>query len=373
MSNVAEAIIPWTTGPISVISSTTIIIMILRSKKALSIPYHRILFGLSIADIVASAAISAGSLPAPKDTLHLRYAFGYQSTCDAQGFVFLAGAVAEPLYLSSLQLYYLCAIKYGMKAEDIQRKVEKFLHGIPILYGMTAAITLLVTGSIHATSSWCCIESYPYGCRYDEDLKCTRGKHLLLMRAIFEGFPLLVSSLCMSIVMSMLYRAQRKQEIAIDGYKFKAYTPSLTSMTNISQRRSQQKTRKSRKMLDRIIQYSAAYWLAYFFPLLANTIDTFGVRINALFILQSIFYPLQGFYTLLVFINPHYKKVRESSEELSVLQAIAVTIQSYGGANYTQRLGIQDDEDNIYEENESVSFEHIDSLVKQTLRRTSVL
>lgn len=368
--SVAEAIIPFVTGPISVISSMTIIIMILRSKKALSIPYHRILFGLSVADVIASVSMSASSLPAPRDTLHLKYSYGNQPTCEAQGFLFLLGQVAEPLYQCSLQLYYLCMIKYGMKAEDIQRKLEPFLHCIPILYGMVAAIVSLVTESINASAAWCYIDSYPHGCRDDEDLECTRGKGIILKRIVFGATPLFFSFIFMSIAMIMIYRAVRQKEITVDGLRFRGSTPPLqtnevkprrsfiaavrTSITKLSLRSSEQRPRNSGKILERIVQYYAAYLLANFFPLLANFISAFSERINVLFILQNIFFPLQGLYTLLVVVNPHYKKVRSSSEELSVFKAFAITIMSYGGAEYRRSsICVRIEFDDAYEENES--------------------
>eukprot|EP00555_Chaetoceros_dichaeta_P012116 CAMPEP_0198261056 /NCGR_PEP_ID=MMETSP1447-20131203/9857_1 /TAXON_ID=420782 /ORGANISM="Chaetoceros dichaeta, Strain CCMP1751" /LENGTH=90 /DNA_ID=CAMNT_0043948849 /DNA_START=957 /DNA_END=1229 /DNA_ORIENTATION=+ len=62
-------------------------------------------------------------------------------------------------------------------------------------------------------------------------------------------------------------------------------------------------------------------------------------------------FPLQGFYTLLVVINPNYKKVRRSSPNPPILKAFAIAILSYGGAAYTQRLSIRD-VDETYEENQ---------------------
>jgi len=387
--SVLEAVIPWATGPISVISSITIIIMILRSKKALSIPYHRILFGLSIVNIIASVALSAGSLPAPKDAMFLKYNFGNRSTCDTQGSLFLVGATAEPLYQCSLQLYYLCKIKYEMKAVDIQRKLEPFLHFIPILIGITVAIVSLVTESINATSSWCYIESYPHGCRDNTDTVCTRGKGILWKRIVAGAIPFFLSFIFMVIATSMIYRAVQKKEVASDRFKFRPSAPSLqtnevkprqsliqsvrTSITELFKKLYQENTQESRKMLNRIVQYFAAYLLANFFPLLAIFTSTVSERNDTLFIFQNIFYPLQGFYTLLVFINPHYKRVSNLHEELSILKVFAVTILSYGGAEYRLNLCIRDEEDIVYEENEPDPFEYIDMVIDQMERRNSVI
>ena len=64
----AGFIIPTVTGSISCLSSLTIIAFILRSKS--NTIYHRIMFGLSSADIITSLAIALTTLPMPKDVIY---------------------------------------------------------------------------------------------------------------------------------------------------------------------------------------------------------------------------------------------------------------------------------------------------------------
>jgi len=323
----AEAIIPWVTGPISVISSITIVITVLRSNRALSRSMHRIMFGLCISDIIASIAMSAGSLPAPKNTEHLGNNFGNQSTCDAQGFMFLAGSIAEQLYQCSLQMYILILLKYGMRPDDMQRKIEPFLHGIPILYGIAGAAVSLVTESINASGAWCYIESYPHGCRDDEDIECTRGTRVILKRMVFSTIPIVFSYIMMSIAGINICQLVQNTEIATNPmYCRRAQRPILQVNED------PQLTRVTGRMaFERIAQFHAAFLLANFFPFLANFILAFGERINILFIIQSILFPLQGFFNLLVFTNLTYKRVSlSSSEDLSILKAFAIAIISYG-------------------------------------------
>jgi len=364
-ASAAEANVSWVTGPISVISSITIVIMILRSKRALTIPYHRILFGISVADIISSVAMSASSLPAPKNSEHLAYAYGNQATCDAQGFIFLAGSTAEPLYQCSLQLYYLCMVKYGMSAENIQKKIEPYLHCIPILFALIAAVVSVATESINSSGAWCYIESYPRGCREE----CPRGSHIILKRILFSAIPMFFSFIFMSVAMVVIYREARGHEMRASRLRFRASTPApqegernqrrsiignlRSSLTSLIHFRSPEECRRSRKILRRIVQYYAAYLLANAFPLLANFGVAFGERVNVLFIIQNILYPLQGFYTLLVVINPHYRKLRKSSANLSILKAFVVSIMSYGGAIYTESA--DQETDDTYEENQPVS------------------
>ena len=54
-------VIRHTTGSVSTIASTCLVLHILRSHRGLSTTYHRLVFGLSVADIMSSFAMALGS------------------------------------------------------------------------------------------------------------------------------------------------------------------------------------------------------------------------------------------------------------------------------------------------------------------------
>jgi len=386
-------IVPMVSGPISVIASSTIIIMILRSKKKLSNIYHRLLFGMSVADIIVSLAISFSSLPSPKDTSpQVWKAYGNNSTCQAQGFLYLFGASVEPIYNCSLQFYYLCMIKYVMKTEDIQNKIEPFLHTIPILFGSTAAVYSLITGSINASESWCWIQSYPFQCHKTSEVECIRGENAYVLRWIFQGGPYIFVFLFMGVAMAMIYHAVWKRENAMARHSF---TPSAnpplrqvgrslsvsSSMiaednsssaasstipspesgrknfsffhprkikTNASSMSTKRHSATSieisqrvntRKTLTRVSQYYLAYLLAYLIPITATVIAQYGSKILVLEILSFLLYPLQGLFNFVVFILPDFSKVRQRNEGISLLRALLITVQTYGREKRPQGEG----------------------------------
>jgi len=163
------------TASISVISSIIIIVMILRSKKKLSETFHSITFGISLTNILLSVALSFGPILSPKgiSTASPIKALGNQLTCNAQGFFYMIGASAGPLYAISLQLFFLLGIKYSISTKDITKKVEPFLHGVPILFGLIAGILPLAFESSNPVGypSYYIVE-YPFGC---QGSICTRG------------------------------------------------------------------------------------------------------------------------------------------------------------------------------------------------------
>ncbi len=127
---------PRITGSISVISSALIIYVILRSPNGLSTIYHRIMFGMSFADILGSAAIAFTHLAMPRPGISEiidNYGFegtrlGNTDTCTAQAFFFVFGSTATYGYNNSLCVYYACIIAFSMHEARVTRKVEPFLH-----------------------------------------------------------------------------------------------------------------------------------------------------------------------------------------------------------------------------------------------------
>ena len=195
-----DCYIPIVVGSISFISSMTVIIMLLRSKKALSITYHRILLVLSIIDIFVSLGFVAGCFPT-----------GNQFTCEIQG-AFIFGSTAQPLCYCSPQLYYLLAIKYGMKPEDVRTRVEPFLLSFPVIYASIGSAVCAFTQSINRTDSLCYIALGPPGCDEDQD-ECNRGKNIILFQLLFGAIPIVTSCITMSVTMGMIYYASRSKEM----------------------------------------------------------------------------------------------------------------------------------------------------------------
>ena len=59
------AVAPRFSGSISFVASTLIVYLILRSETRLSTTYHRLLFGMSVSDMMSSFAMALTSLPFP--------------------------------------------------------------------------------------------------------------------------------------------------------------------------------------------------------------------------------------------------------------------------------------------------------------------
>ena len=195
----------------SLIASSTVATMILRRKDgALSTPYRRIIFGLSVADIIQSLGFVTGPLMVPADTpgsLPIFNNMGNTASCEANAFFVTFGSTAVPMYTCALGIYYLCKIKFNMHNATVL-KVERVMHFfiitfnlIPFLIGVTAnSFNALGTGGI------CSFAGYPLFCDLnpDEYGECTRGATAYKYTLIFTFLPHFISLFVISVTMIML-------------------------------------------------------------------------------------------------------------------------------------------------------------------------
>jgi len=339
----SNSIILMVTGPISVISSAIIICMILRSRAKLSICYHRIMFGMSVTDIILSSGLSLSCLPAPTGTPHAWKAVGNRSTCKAQGLFIMFGMIAATTYFLSLQIYYFCMIQSQTSTQTIRQNVEPYLHITPILVGLIAAIVPLVTNSINPGSrGYCWAQDFPLHCSY-QNIACIRGETTNSQRIFLLLVPMVVNILIVCIMMWKIYAAVRKQDSASNNFQSSIRRSSRndraqgenticarrgTSFMTQEELHSAQYQR-SRKARQRILQYFVGYFITYFFLFMDTILHNIESIDNLLEILTMIFYPLGGFFNLIVFVLPAVQKIQEQDEDLCLCRVLVLAIVSY--------------------------------------------
>ena len=94
-------IITTTSSLMSTICSGLILFLIFRSRMGLKSVYHRIIFGLSLCDIIKTLPMMVTTLPLPVDTIYGPrdgIIAGNDITCTIQGFLYTFGSLASGLY-----------------------------------------------------------------------------------------------------------------------------------------------------------------------------------------------------------------------------------------------------------------------------------
>jgi hypothetical protein len=160
------SVLPIPTAILSIVGSTAIIYMVARSRRRKEwTPYKRLLFGMSVCDIILSINAATGNFMRPEATSPRVWAFGNEATCTASGFIGQL-SLSGILYNGMLSFYFLLAARFGWKNARISRFVEPLMHVICIGFPLvTAAIGVgLGVFSEPVMGLGCQINDYPRGC-----------------------------------------------------------------------------------------------------------------------------------------------------------------------------------------------------------------
>jgi hypothetical protein len=375
-------------GSLSVIASSIIVFKITTSTDRLNSPYARILFGLCVSDIFVSLGNATSTFLSPSGTAW--NAVGNEATCTAQGFFSLLGSVSTPFYNLALCIYYLCVVKYSMRSPQFRRKVEPYLHAIPISWSLFIAIYAAAAGLINkGNGSTCHLAAYPKNCHIDEDVTCERGENIRQIQGMFNGLPTSLIIIAVFGVMIKLGLDVRRQERTMEAYSFRLQfekrqsavyarrfanpilvarnnskqsrlsslelssspnvagnnskqseqssattmatllsTRSSTTLSHTPTRRRRRKSRASEIFLQAFLYFVA--YLATFAPIfalcIAEAVYGHGNIPFCFYVLISILYPLQGVFNIFVFIRPTVSKLRRSNRDYSYLRALGMVL-----------------------------------------------
>jgi len=323
MSNDFAATVPKITGSISAVSSSLIIYLIYRSKPKLSTIYHRIMFGMSVADIMASTAMALTTLPMPRNddpywaetfliaegdpdglgTVYWRdqTKLGTRQTCAAQGFFFVTGIFIMFSYNGTLCVYYACAIALRMKEAKIRKKIEPVIHGLPLLIGLAPVIPSFIYGFYNPTmhDAWCTL--YPLDATGVVGQQGLESQRDFLKNSMLVGIGILFLNVLISFTLIIwrvvqngrqLAQADSRGDIQIDE-RFKAAH------------------RNSKLIISQSLAYTGALLLTLSFPIARNMltqtapesrIDDSNPSVILLSKLMYFFLPLQGFFNFTIFL-----------------------------------------------------------------------
>lgn len=316
------AVTPIFSGVLSAIGSFTIIRLIFRERrhpkqagrntikgKESKITYERIMIGLSIFDILNSLKAMTSTFLMPSDTPGVWQAHGNTATCTIQGFVGQLG-LATALYSASLALYFVLRIHPDTRGDTIQIYYEPFLHAIPILFALVTAIAGIFLESYNPLplGVGCWVAAYPMGCDSpDSTIECTRGKNAKLIMWIFGGYVTIISYIIIIISMLRIYYLVRNQLSKMER-RYSSGSLDIEGKalpTNASKR--------LRKVSTQAFLYIGAFFLAYIWPSLSRIFESEDSlkRYFVLSLCSSIFYPLQGFLNLFIYIGPRLRDVRK--------------------------------------------------------------
>lgn len=368
-------------GLISIIASSVLIWIVLKSKNRLSTSYQRIILGMGISDVLWSAVFANFNLFTPKDLNYMVWnARGNQASCTTVGFLCLIGMLGTLLYSCSLNLYYLAIVRHNRKDNYISSKLDKWFHGVPIVFGLFTSTVLIFTKNINSDRSGVCTHleyiRIPHCFGFEDgdvpegfEVPCGRGTgswgkvlfYVVYYAAMFCTPVIILGSL------GIMYTYVKKQEIRMARYGVGALnieTPDIAtektskvSSSAISSIRSSvtsaimkpfgccwssnNQQSKSKHLLNRAVMYSISYFITWIWMFIIN-IYLLAKKAPPVFILYlwAIFGPLQGIFTLMIYMQPKVMQAKQG-KDISWCSAIAEAfrMESSGSKSSTRSRG----------------------------------
>lgn len=326
---------------ISVVASSTMATMILRSEHQLNKPFRRIIFFLSVSDIMNSGALMLAPFMTPGNMSGI----GNQITCDLQVIFFVVGGFLGVIgYMFGLCLYFLCVVRYNYTDAQFTKRVERYIHtGIIISAIVIIAVAYFFKASNpFPDKTMCYIVDYPFGCHTDDNVECIRGKYahlhgyfliLLPVGCVFLGMVSTLGLLCWTV-----YSQERRLNARLRS-SFRTGSNINTSALRSSQRPQRRPTlgqRTARKRsCETMIQaslYVGVYVLTYIGPTVClSTFYYQGVGPpRILSVVVHTIYPMGGALNILVYTRPRVSTVRKRKQEYSWCQAFWEVVKAGG-------------------------------------------
>ncbi|CAB9509674.1 expressed unknown protein [Seminavis robusta] len=300
---------------LSLWGSSNIIYMVLSSRKRS--PYRRILLGLSCCDLVSSVALALQGFLLPSETSQRVWAFGNDASCSALGF-FQQFAFSNTWYNGSLSLYFLLTVRFGVKEQQLARRVEPFMHILSIGYPLVTATIGAAMGVYNEflIGMGCWVYDYPHGCG------CNPGEDAVCCESIvigwgFAGIPTLIISIVILTSNIMVYLHVRHTIRRSRAYLHSSVGASAGNQLN------QQQSKRIKAVATQAFLYVVSFFLCFLPSVLLRSFEMRHFHaededtLYPLLVVVSITLPLQGFLNVLIYARPSYLLARKDFPDQS--------------------------------------------------------
>lgn len=228
----SNAIVRIALASLSCFGSTTIAAMICRAgmEGLRKSPYSRIVFGLSISDILLSASIIASIFAVPKSITDSNWVVGTNGSCEAVVFTIIAGNMAVLFYTVFLTFYFLLRVKFSMTPQAFTERFEYKIHALIWFFALGGALFGLIRkdynpyaefdisshhGQKEGDSSYMCmIVDFPENCVLNPETygPCIRGEHAITDVLIVIAMPTALTFVALVVILCLFTSHIHNQE-----------------------------------------------------------------------------------------------------------------------------------------------------------------
>lgn len=324
-------IAPRISGCLSAVSSILILYKILQSYNRLSTVYHRIMFGMSLSNMIGTVAICLTSIPMPEKAPYgLTYHFearrvGNQLSCELQGFAIMLGLVTSFAYNGTLSIYYVFAIGFRWKDTRIRHLEPLLFHLVPIATGLVMAIVPWIYHNYNPSGLGVSCGMAVIDCEDDDTINdCNKQGNenvfnaTITMLIVLVGILFFVMFVCFAIILASVAYSTKEFR---DGHVFLIGKRKLKLQRQLQQQQPQNSPH-TLSPVDEKIQGTEQYYVcplvvqiaAYIIPLvlsfifqgliiLDNGYDGLQSYHGGLTWLSLVFSSLQGVFNMMDFMG----------------------------------------------------------------------
>eukprot|EP00979_Chaetoceros_neogracilis_P017153 scaffold10180_cov304-Chaetoceros_neogracile.AAC.16 len=286
---------------------------------------------MSCFDITASISIGLATIPMPADSIYdfAGPMLGNTVTCQIQGFLQIFGITGSASVYMSLCWYYVCKLTFGMTSRKIKNIVEPIMATYTIVLACSIPAYYLSRNLIHSLpfDSFCTIAPVPNergDCAEDENpwSACENVRQVWIENfdkyneslniAVYTvGANMMLIFLAMFIILWTAYKnykEARKRESLIQDTTQQDH---ISDAAEISEKQDNELL-FTRVLVTQAMMYIFVYFLTWFFMILPMMIPQQAKPLTEdvweiCRICRTVFFPLSGFWNLMIFL---YDKVQ---------------------------------------------------------------
>lgn len=301
----AGFVIPTITGLLSTCCSILILYAIYKSPLQLSTTYHRIMSIMSIFDILGSVCIALTTLPMPSDD-SVRYAgpmLGNHHTCQIQGYISTFGLAGGSSLYMCLSWYFVCRMTFMISLDTISKRIEPFFYlysfGLALfLPSYTLSKDLLNTTP---TDQFCSIGVNHLNLTYniEEDNFGSDISYTEFYKALDIAMYLIGSNLCMIVIamIIIIWTITKKSKVIKHLRKDMRQRENEDDELDVIF-----EFRYARVLVVQALMYIFAYLITWVFMVMPMAVVMDRKSYDVIQLFKSIFFPMQGFWNLIIFI-----------------------------------------------------------------------
>jgi len=310
---------------LSLIGSSTIVLKIARNlyRQKTTVPYDRIMLGLSTCDIVASCVYASSPFLLPAATSKRPWAFGTSSSCQFLGLVTQLACVWAIWYNCLLSCYFLLTVRFQVKRETFAKKYELWMH-------LSGAIFFPITAIVGYLGGWygeqeltlqCWNKDVPTGC--DEFGENCTGDADVIVGLVYAGLPGAITLISLLVNNTVIYLHVRKTFSKKTNSSSSSTPDSFDDEKSVS---SVSTLNRERQLLQEKFQKEIAtqgFFYVFFFLITLTPMAVLLVldgivgydgsdkpELYPLLVLNSLLVPLQGFFNGFIYVRPAYHRFR---------------------------------------------------------------